>query len=323
MATALITGILGQDGSLLAERLLAHDYRVVGVMRPGSVIAAELRTPLAGCELVEVDLATTGWADSLVQRITPDEVYHLAACHHSSERRDDPAQQQRMVAVNYAACLALAHAVLARGRGRLVIAASSQMYTPSTPHLRVDEATPRAPASFYGVTKANTLDAIAWLRARQGLAASTAILFNHESPRRPASFVTRKITRATARIAAGLDTTVELLDTASAVDFTCAHDIVAGLHALARAEPADRVFASGELHTIADVCSVAFATVGLDWQHHVRSQRPPGGRPALVGDPTRSERELGWQRRHSFAAWIEEMVHADRRRIAEGAADDE
>src|SRR5262249_19667466 len=160
-------------------------YRVVGVARPGTVVDPELRAVVDRIELVEADLST-GATAGLVERESFDEVYHLAACHRSSDPglRDDPAQQQRMVAINYTAALALAHAVLAKRRGRLVLAASSQMYTPTTPPARIDEQTPRAPSTFYGVTKASCLDAIAWLREHQGLAASTAILFNHESPRR-------------------------------------------------------------------------------------------------------------------------------------------
>lgn len=319
MPVALVTGILGQDGSLLAELLVDRGYRVVGVVRPGARPSAELAS-LARCELVELDLATTGWATDLVERVRPDEVYYLAACHRSSEPglRYDPAQQQRMVAVNLAAPLALAHAMLAARRGRLVFAASSQMYTPAVPPPRIDERTPRAPSTFYGVTKANCLEAIAWLREHQGLAGSTAVLFNHESPRRHTSFVSRKITVAAARIAAGLERELELVDTSARADFSSAHDIVEGLHAMALAvEPGDYVLASGELHTIEELCEVAFRAAGLDYREHVRPT-PRAERPALVGDSTRIAQALQWQRSRSFETWIGEMVTADQRRLAEG-----
>jgi GDPmannose 4,6-dehydratase len=312
LPVALITGILGQDGSLLAELLLDRGYRVVGVVRPGARPSADPR-----CELVEIDLATTGWATDLIGRVRPDEVYYLAACHRSSEPglRDDP---ERMVAVNHAAPLALAHALLTAGRGRLVFAASSQMYTPALPPPRIDERTPRAPATFYGVTKANSLAAIAWLRDHQGLAASTATLFNHESPRRAMSFVSRKITTAAARIAAGLERELELADTSARADFSSARDIVEGLHAMAlETEPRDYVLGSGELHTIEELCDVAFKAAGLDYREFVRPT-PRTERPALVADTRQIEERLHWQRRHSFEAWIGEMVTADRRRIAEG-----
>jgi GDPmannose 4,6-dehydratase len=310
--TALITGVLGQDGSLLAELLLARGYRVVGVARPGS-----RERPDARISLVELDLATSGWTAALVEREQPDEVYHLAACHRSAEPglRDDPETQQRMVAVNHAAALELAHALLVRGHGRLVVAGSSQMYTPASPPPRITETTPRAPATFYGVTKATTLEALAWLRTHQGLGVSTAILFNHESPRRPAAFVSRKITLAAARIAAGRQRELVLGDLSSRADFSSAHDIVEALHAMATAVPADHVLASGELHGLDELCAVAFGALGLDWRDHVRSSQPAGERPALIGDPARAERELGWVRRRDFTTWVTEMVAADRDRV--------
>ena len=316
MATALVTGIYGQDGSLLAELLLGRGYRVAGVVRPGATPPDAERAELARrCEIVEVDLAKMGdWAKDLVGSFEPDEVYHLAAAHHSSARQDDAAEQERMVQVNEAAAIALARAVVARGRGSLVVAGSSQMYRASSPPQRVDERTPHDPSTFYGVTKAKALSAIRVLREQQGLRGSCAILFNHESARRTPEFASRKITRAAARIAAGLDRSLELHDVSRRVDFSSAHDVVVALHAMATAaQPDDRVVASGELRSIAELCEVAFAAVGLRWEEHVRSLEPAGERPALVGNPSRIERELGWQRSRSFAAWVQEMVELDRR----------
>jgi GDPmannose 4,6-dehydratase len=294
--TALITGVLGQDGSYLAEHLRARDYRVVGVSR------------------AEFDLAappSVDWATELVADVKPDEVYHLAACHHSSTDRDDPAQQQRMVLVNYTAALALAHALIARGSGRLVVAGSSQMYTAQDPPRRIDEATPHAPSTFYGVTKAATRDALRWLREHRGLHTATAILFNHESPRRSPMFASRKIVQAAVRVAAGEARTLEVVDLSSRTDWSWAPDVVAALHAMAMAEtPDDRVVASGELHTIAELCEVAFAAVGRDWRDHVACAKPPGDRPALVGDARALERD-GWARTREFADWVTEMVCAE------------
>jgi GDPmannose 4,6-dehydratase len=329
VSTALITGVLGQDGSLLAELLLDRGYRVVGIAR--SLARArediELRTLVERIELIELDLAEVAgdWATDVLARVQPDEVYHLAACHRSSDPslRDDPTEHARMDRVNTAAGLALGNALLARGHGRLVFAASSQMYTPAAPPLHVDERTPRAPATYYGITKASCVDGLARLRAERGLAASSAILFNHESPRRPTTFVSRKISLAVARIAAGQQRQLALADLASRVDFSSARDIVEALHAMGQASKGDDfVIASGELVHIEDVCRVAFASVGLDWREHVTSAQVPGERPALVGDPSRAESQLHWQRRHAFADWVAEMVTADQRRIAEGRAPD-
>jgi len=309
--TALVTGIHGQDGSLLAEHLLARGYRVVGVARPDS----SPRNDVA-CEVIAIDLARPPerWAHELLARVAPDEIYCLAACHRSSDPnlRDDPDQQQRMVDVNLAAPLALAHAVLAaRSTASLVLAASSQMYTATDPALRVDEQTAFVPSTFYGVMKASAVSAIRWLREHQGLRGCSAILFNNESPRRTAEFVSRRITRAAARIAAGLERDLEVVDLASLVDFSSAIDVVAGMHVMATATtPDDCVIASGELHSIEDVCRVAFDAVGLDYREKVRSTRPAGRRPALVGDTTRLE-SLGWKRTRTFEQWIAEMVAAD------------
>jgi GDPmannose 4,6-dehydratase len=312
--TALITGVLGQDGSLLAELLLSRGYRVVGIDRPEAAVPAELRSLVERIELVGLDLETAPVGD-LVAREQVAEIYHLAACHRSSEpgQAEDPTQQQRMVAVNHAAALALAHAALARG-ARIIVAGSSQMYTPALPAPVITEATPRAPATFYGVTKAATLDALAWLRAHQGLAASTAILFNHESPRRPPAFVSRKITIAAARIAAGKEHELVLKDLSSRTDFSSAHDIVEGLHAMALGQPGDHVLASGRLYELAELCEAAFSALGLAWRDHVRSLTPAGERPALIGDSAKARRELGWQPRREFKTWVGEMAQADRAR---------
>lgn len=300
MPTALITGILGQDGSLLADLLIERGYRVVGIARRSD----------PRHDVISLDLATLtpGSAAELVARVQPDEVYHLAAAHRSSEpgQPEDPAQ---MTAVNHDVAVMLANAM--RG-GRLVVAASSQMYTPALPVPRIDETTPHAPATFYGATKSRALHSLATLRT-QGIGVSTAIMFNHESPRRPPSFVSRKITRAAARIAAGLERDLVLGDLSSRADFSSARDVVEALHAMAHAEPDDFVLASGELHGMADLCEVAFAAVGLDWRDHVRSTREPGERPALVGDPRKAERVLGWNRTREFATWVTEMVEADRK----------
>ena len=315
MPTALITGVLGQDGSLLAELLLDRDYRVIGIDRPDARVAPELRSLADRIELIGVDLETAPVGE-LVARHEADEIYHLAACHRSSEpgQADDPAQQQRMVAVNHAATLALAHAALARD-ARIVFAASSQMYTPALPAPAIAETTPRAPATFYGVTKATALDALAWLRERQALRASTAILFNHESPRRPPAFVSRKITQAAVRIAAGKQRELVLGDVASRTDFSSARDIVEGLHAMALGAPGEYVLASGQLCELGELCQLAFSLVNLDWRDYVRSSKAPGERPALRGDPAKAERVLGWQRRRALTTWISEMVEADRRQV--------
>ncbi|MEI8255819.1 MAG: GDP-mannose 4,6-dehydratase [Deltaproteobacteria bacterium] len=312
--TALITGATGQDGTLLGEHLVGLGYRVVGVVRKDAATNPAGR--VAGVDLVAADLCDHVVVRGLLDRWQPDEIYHLAAFHHSSEDHSAGASpvtsRQRTLATNFLATQALAFAVLESGaHPALVFAASSQMYTPAGPCDVISESTPRRPSTFYGHVKSWSTDLLAQLRADLGLRASTAILFNHESPLRGAQFVSRKITRAAAAIRSGRAAGLEVLNTRARVDWSSARDVVVALHRMAVSQtPGDHVVASGALHSVEDLLEVAFGHVGLDWRDHT-TVRGAHSDNALQGDPRKLETDLGWRRAWTFENMIVEMVEHD------------
>ncbi len=311
--TALITGATGQDGTLLGEYLLSLGYRVVGVVRELAA-ASDHR---GGVELTTADLTDRDAVDELLAHCRPDEIYHLAAYHHSSEEGAEHAQaiaRQRMVDTHFTALSSLAFAALkAPSRPSLVFAGSSQMYSATSDDIVVSEITARRPATFYGHVKAWGAELLSQLRTDFGLRASTAILFNHESPLRGPRFVSRKISQAVAAIHSGQSVSLEIGNSRARVDWCSAQDVVRALHAMARA-PAGRdyVVASGTLHSVEDLLTVAFGHCGLDWHQHTRV-RESRDEPALRGDPRLIETTLGWRREKDFEAMIREMVDNDLR----------
>lgn len=315
--TALITGVLGQDGSLLAELLLARGYRVTGVARSSANQPAS--GPLSMVRIATADLTDRAAVTALLRDVQPDEVYHLAAFHHSSQDSSVSAATQgkdAMLAVNFLMTKTLAFAISEMAAPcHLVFASSSQVYTALRARHAVDESDPRQPATFYGHAKSWSMDLLAFLRSESGLRASSAILFNHESPRRGAQFVTRKITRAAALAKAGTPPGLALQNIGARVDWSSAHDVVAALSMMARSPAAgDYVIASGTLHSIRDLLTVAFGHVGLDWQQFT-SYQEDRETPALVGTTRAIESELGWQRSTTFEQVIVEMVEHDLRSI--------
>jgi GDPmannose 4,6-dehydratase len=313
MRTALITGVAGQDGGLLAELLLSKGYRVVGVVRAERLHQQD-REP-SGVKLVTVDLTDRKSVLSLLDQEQPHEVYHLAAFHHSSQDNRLStvlANKEAMLSTNFLATRTLAFALLEMGiECHLVFASSSQMFTPTRMAHEISEASSRSPSTFYGHVKSWSTDLLAHLRAEAGLRASTAILFNHESPRRSPQFVSRKITQAAARAAAGGVAALELNNIGARVDWSSARDAVRALSLMGRSDaPRDLVVASGRLHSIRDLLDAAFRRVGLDWSRYVE-YRADSEAPALVGRPEAIEQILGWQRAVSFEGMVAEMVDAD------------
>jgi GDPmannose 4,6-dehydratase len=185
------------------------------------------------------------------------------------------------------------------------------MYT-ATHHCHViDESSPKRPSSFYGHTKSWGSELLAFLRDDFDLCASTAILFNHESPLRRPQFLPRKIARAAAAARSGAPVALDLLNIGARVDWSSAHDAVRALHLMAvSAEPRDYVVASGELRSVRAVLEIAFGHVGLDWRNFTTFRFDQEG-PALCGSPLLLEAKLGWKRTRSFADMIAEMVEAD------------
>lgn len=306
MTTALITGALGQDGTYLARLLAQQGMSVVGAVRDPA------RAAPPGIELVAWDMRDCAAMAATLATIRPAQVYNLGALSSGSGMWDDPVA---IGEVNGLAVARLLEAVRATDPGiRFVQAGSSEMFgrpqaSPQT------EATPFRPRSPYGAAKVFAHHMIEHYRERHGLFACTAILFNHESPLRRPEFITRKITRAAARIALGLDTQVIVGSLAARRDWGFAGDTARALMSMAGADlPDDYVIATGVTHSVADLCRIAFARAGLDWRDHVREE-PGAARPPepveLVGDASRAHDRLGWVPEVHFERLVHMMVDAD------------
>jgi GDPmannose 4,6-dehydratase len=302
---ALITGVTGQDGSYLAELLLGKGYEVWGMVRLGS-------TPPAGVEPVSGDLLDPGSLRAAVVHSEPDELYHLAAPSFAPASWEDPSGI--VAAIAGATATILAATLTLPRRPRVWVTTSSEMYGDAGESPQ-SERSPMRPRSPYGVAKLAAHGLVGALRARHGLFACSGITYNHESPRRPELFVTRKVTRAAAAISLGMQEQVTLGDLGAVRDWCDARDVVRGAWlALQSEEPRDYVLASGVGRTVRDLVATAFAEVGLDPDDHVRVDpdlvRPPEPVP-LVGDPSLAQRTLGWRAEIGFEQTIAEMVRHD------------
>lgn len=270
---------------------------------------------MRGVEFVTADIADPGMVRRLLEKWEPDELYHLAAFHHSSEDNSIStavASKEAMLTTNFLSTRALAFALVElQSSCHLVFAASSQMYTAVAMDHEITEESPRQPSTFYGHVKSWSADLLAFLRKESGLRASVAILFNHESPRRPEQFVSRKITRAAARARKGSGSKLELHNIGARVDWSSARDVVQALSLMGSSDQArDYVVASGSLHSIRDFLQAAFGHAGLEWQRFA-SFREDRAVPALVGRPRQLEEILGWRRQMRFEAMVAEMVDHD------------
>jgi GDPmannose 4,6-dehydratase len=311
MTRILITGISGQDGSYLADRVLAEGAEVHGFVRAGDDAARALAERHPEVVLHEGDLAEPESAARIVRTIAPDEIYNLAGISSVAESWQRPVLTGLVTGV---AVTALLDAAAQRPGVRFFQASSSEIFGSPTVSPQ-NESTPLHPTSPYGVTKAYAHQ-IAQLYRGRGTFVSTAILYNHESPRRPETFVTRKITAAAARIAAGLQDTLELGDLSVERDWGWAPDYVdAILRATRHSEPDDYVIATGRSHSIAQFVDAAFAAVGiLDAAPHVISSTQffrPTEIAAMLGDATKARTALGWTPTVEFDEIVRRMVSAD------------
>ncbi len=314
---ALITGISGQDGSFLAELLLAEGYRVSGLVHGGpdaSLRASEhLRSQL---DLLPGDLLDPDSLRAAVLHARPHELYHLAAPSFVPASWERPAQTLAAIA---GATAALLEAVRELDREIRVFVASSSAIYGAAPDSPQREDTPCRPDTPYAVAKLAAHQLVGALRAHDGLWACSGILYNHESERRPPQFVTRKITRAAAAVKLGLEREVQLGDLRAVRDWSFAGDVMRGAHLMLQAaRPADYILASGAGRTVEDFARAAFAHVGLRAEDHLRVDpqlvRAPETTPP-VGDPARARRELGWQPQVAFQELVARMVDADLRSL--------
>jgi len=312
---AIITGIYGQDGSLLAEQLLAQGHRIVGLVH-------KVRPEFLGienAEIIEADIADLATMRSVFKKIQPDECYHLAAAHHSSEQTTAADFRMQMLRVNFLATQVLIDTILdSLPQCRFLYAGSSQMYTPSEGVVVVDECSPYSPSSYYGITKVAGAHLVGLMRRERKLWGLTAILFNHESTRRRPEFLSRKVTMAAAqsrinqdRNGLGAQTKLELRDISARVDWSAAIDVVRAMQmSLQTEQPQDYVLASGQIHSVRELLDEAFRAVNLNWAEHVVAHESGVGH-CLQGNSQRARDVLGWRPRYSFPTLIQEMVKHD------------
>ena len=310
--TAVVTGITGQDGHYLTELLLAEGVRVHGITR-SLAHAAEVRPEVT---MYEAALTRTDAVAALFDDIEPDMVFHLAGMSSVAASWADPVQATEVNALTTAAILDACLRTQDRtGKQITVVNASSQEIFAGSPGGVDTETTSVAPTSPYGAGKALGHHLCQIYRAR-GLQAANAILYSHESPRRPERFVTRKITKAVARIAAGRQAGLTLGDVSVQRDWGWAPDYVDAMYAMAvRGVGDDYVVATGQAHSIADFVAIAFAAAGIsDWQHRVVTDESlirPADRPAMVGDATKAWDLLNWKPTKSFHEIVVSMVDSD------------
>ena len=320
---ALITGITGQDGSYLTEFLLAKGYEVHGLMRRASLFNTDridhlYHDPhLAGPRLTlhYGDLTDGTGLRRVLETVNPDEVYNLGAQSHVKVSFDIPEYTAEVVAVGTLRLVeAVRDHVMHGGRPvRYYQAGSSEMFGAAPPPQ--SESTPFYPRSPYGVSKVAAHWFAVNYREAHGLFICNGILFNHESPRRGETFVTRKITRAVGRITQGLQDKLYLGNLEAKRDWGFAGDYVEAMWLmLQQPNPDDYVIATGKAHRVRDLAELAFAAAGLDWRRHVEVD-PRYFRPtevdALCGDPTKAGDVLGWKPRVSFPELVQMMVEHD------------
>ena len=323
MKRALITGITGQDGSYLAERLLAKGYEVHGVIRRSSGfntgrIDHLYRDPHdsdARLFLHYGDLADGSGLRRILEEVQPAEVYNLAAQSHVRVSFDQPEYTADIVATGTLRLLeAMRDYIRVSGSAvRLYQAGSSEMFGASpSPQ---NESTPFSPRSPYAAAKVAAYWFAANYRDAYGMFIANGILFNHESPRRGETFVTRKITRALARIELGLQKKLYLGNLDAVRDWGFAGDFVEAMwRMLQQDEPDDYVVATGEAHSVRELLDAAAAQLELDWHDHVEID-PRYLRPTevdhLLGDPSKVREKLGWSPRVSFQELIRMMIEHD------------
>ncbi len=309
----LITGITGQDGSYLAEQLVDEGCEVVGLVRSANAAEHPNLAAVAGrWQQIEGDLADSGSLRHAVHEVAPDELYHLGAPSFVPDSWNDPTAT--ILAITAATATLLAAARETDEAMRVYVATSSEIFGDCGVNPQ-DEDTETRPRSPYGVSKLAAHRLVGLMRERHGQHASAGITFNHESPRRPERFVTRKITRGAAAIALGLQEELRLGDLDAVRDWCDARDVVRGaVLALRHDTPGDYVFASGEGRTVRDFVTAAFARAGADPEGRVVVDpafvRPPEATPS-IGDPARARAVLGWEPRIPFDDLVADMVDAD------------
>jgi GDPmannose 4,6-dehydratase len=325
MKKALITGITGQDGSYLAELLLAKGYEVHGIVRRSSSfntdridhLYKDLHEQGVRLKLHFGDLTDASSLNRILRLLTPDEIYNLGAQSHVKVSFEVPEYTADAVAVG---TVRLLEAIRETGiKPRFYQASSSEMYG-KVREIPQKETTPFYPRSPYACAKAYAFYITVNYRESYGLFGCNGILFNHESPRRGETFVTRKVTRAVARIKHGLEKKVYLGNLDAKRDWGHARDYVEAMWMMLQApEPDDYVVATGEAHSVRELCEEAFGYAGMNWKDFVEVDQRyfrPAEVDFLQGDATKVRQKLGWKPKVGFKELVREMVDADLERTA-------
>jgi GDPmannose 4,6-dehydratase len=315
---ALVTGVGGQDGSLLARLLLAEGYEVAGVVRREPEAYAEsLGDLVTRIELVQADLLRHTSLVEALETNRPTEVYNLAAPSFVPQSWDEPIVTAEFAAVGATSLLEAIRQV--DPSIRFYQASSSEIFGEPRETPQTEETAP-SPLTPYGVAKAYAHFIAASYRKRYGMFTCCGILYNHESPLRPVRFLPRKVARAAAAISLGLERELVLGDLSARRDWGYAGDYVRAMWLmLQHSEPGDYVVATGVSHSVEELVEHAFAAVGLDWRDHVRSDRSlfrgVSELHDLVGDASKAQRVLGWEPEVSFEELVRLLVEADLQRL--------
>ena len=310
---ALITGVTGQDGSYLAELLLDEGFEVIGMVRRSSTVTFERIAHIQDrLTLVSADLLDEASLIHVLRDHRPEEVYNLAAQSFVQASWGQPVLTGETTALGVTRLLDAIRTV--DPEIRFYQASSSEMFG-KVQAVPQDEDTPFYPRSPYGVAKVYGHWITVNYRESYDLHASSGILFNHESPRRGLEFVTRKVTNGVARIKHGLDTQLSLGNLDAERDWGYAADYVRAMYLMLQQDhPDDYVVATGETHEVRELCEIAFAVAGLDYQDYVvldeRFLRPAEV-DLLIGTPAKAEKVLGWKRDVDFPTLVQMMVESD------------
>jgi GDPmannose 4,6-dehydratase len=307
MAKSLIVGCNGQDGRYLCELLQAKGIDVAGI---------DVRDDSAPCTLVRADIFDRDSVRHLLAELRPAEIYYLAAFHQSAQGQSTDDLVLRSMEIN---AMSLDHFLASvtslNLKSRLFYAASSHVFGNCTLPVQ-DEETPFSPVCPYGISKVAGALLCRYYREQRGMYCSVGILYNHESPRRPVDFVSRKIVNAAVNIRDGHQKSLILGDLDAMVDWGHAPDYVAAMWAILQLDHGDDfVVASGARHSVREFVTIAFETVGMDWQKYVVEDRAllakAGPRRSLQGDSRKLKAATGWEPQTSFEQMVKNMVAAE------------
>ena len=307
MSRALIIGVNGQDGRILYERLRDDGCTVLGIAR-GSVRST------GACDCAGIDITDTRQVRTLVANWRPEQIYYLAACHHSSQDRigDDAITLfEQSHAVHVRGLVHFLEAIRdASPKTRLFYAASSLVFGEAATEVQ-DEQTPMNPRCTYGITKASGVNFCRFYRETHGVFAAAGILYNHESAYRQEKFVSQKIVRGAIKIANGQHEKLILGDFSMRIDWGYAPDFVdAMVKILALPEPDDFVVATGQAHTVREFVEIVFSRLGLDWRTHVEEDASVlrRKRRTLIGNASKLRTATGWKPSVTFAEMVERLL---------------